>query len=696
MEILKKELIQIPTVMKWTRREKIKVNGCTSWDYFIVYQNCLTGCLGHKIHEVVNTNLPYLVIEKKSKTISGYTIQYDEDINMLAIIKATFNSRAIKEGECRFWEEQDRYYVDKDKNIYIKSFGNEYEINHHKTLSSMPFDCTKFIDIRLDHKTNESESINEIYKLFPKCVSMSGNRLYSITNFYWFFYFLQYKEPVKRNGPKQKRIDELISIKLPKFDWKKYDNIDDFTDFNGTAKISVIQKVPTDKENICVLRTFKVLNQTEEIYEGGRYYIGQNECIACKIDNKGNYIQAALHNDAGNWRFKLLEIEENAAVGTKLEYCLSIIDDFNEELKSIAVMTFMQWPVFEMIYKLGYKKYIKTIINYHKYDSPIKGLEKDFGKLGTGKNLNKILGLNKYQLKIALDNAERYVDNYGGYYSSIVIIKKIVGMIPHREYWQVEREEHKAKYVSLADIDNETFDKLFAFVKNIMPSSHGGKGHLYNNGSNVPIINCAVYTNKLYGMKTTINTLNNILFAASSKTGPGWRNTTYIIFLRDFLDMVKEMNMSNRFKPYFDSLEELKEMHDEIALLYNSFKEKIEIEKWEKRKPFWNKFVYDDSNYKVITPENPEDLAAEGLKLHHCVKGYIKKVTNGETNIVFIRKAEEENIPFFTVEISNNNCIQQIHGSCNRNLDTEPDLIYFVNDWIENCNLKESNYNKIR
>ena len=34
-------------------------------------------------------------------------------------------------------------------------------------------------------------------------------------------------------------------------------------------------------------------------------------------------------------------------------------------------------------------------------------------------------------------------------------------MIPHREYWQVEREEHKAKYVSLADIDNETFDKLF-------------------------------------------------------------------------------------------------------------------------------------------------------------------------------------------------------------------------------------------
>ena len=89
-------------------------------------------------------------------------------------------------------------------------------------------------------------------------------------------------------------------------------------------------------------------------------------------------------------------------------------------------------------------------------------------------------------------------------------------------------------------------------------------------------------------------------------------------------------------------------------------------------------------------------MAKEGLELRHCVKGYTERVINKKTNIVFIRKKEEIEKPFFTGEITNDDTIQQIHGLCNRNVDTEPDLINFIVKWMENNNLKASNYDKVR
>ena len=131
---------------------------------------------------------------------------------------------------------------------------------------------------------------------------------------------------------------------------------------------------------------------------------------------------------------------------------------------------------------------------------------------------------------------------------------------------------------------------------------------------------------------------------------------------------------------------------------YNAQKIAIEVEKWNALKPTWRKWTFDDKNedYVVILPEKPQDLAVEGITLHHCVKSYIGKVSNGTTNIVFIRKREEIDEPFFTVEISNEGGVEQIHGFGNRNLGTEPELVPFVNKWIKAKKLKSCNFNKVR
>jgi hypothetical protein len=122
----------------------------------------------------------------------------------------------------------------------------------------------------------------------------------------------------------------------------------------------------------------------------------------------------------------------------------------------------------------------------------------------------------------------------------------------------------------------------------------------------------------------------------------------------------------------------------------------VKIEQWNERASFWKKWEFEDGDYIVVAPTNPSELGVEGINLHHCVKSYVDRVANGVTNIMFIRKREEPDIPFFTVEVSNDNSIEQIHGFANRNMDTEPDMIPFVTKWASQKKLKLHTVNKVR
>lgn len=63
---------------------------------------------------------------------------------------------------------------------------------------------------------------------------------------------------------------------------------------------------------------------------------------------------------------------------------------------------------------------------------------------------------------------------------------------------------------------------------------------------------------------------------------------------------------------------------------------------------------------------------------------------------MFIRKNDEIEKSFFTVEISNDGKIEQVHGFGNRNSDTELGLDDFIEEWSKSKKLKKTNFNKIR
>ena len=77
------------------------------------------------------------------------------------------------------------------------------------------------------------------------------------------------------------------------------------------------------------------------------------------------------------------------------------------------------------------------------------------------------------------------------------------------------------------------------------------------------------------------------------------------------------------------------------------------------------------STYEIIT---------EGKILNHCVGGYIEFYANGRTNLFFIRKQENPQDPFYTVEIDKDmKKIIQCRGRRNKN--PTPEVKVFIEEY---------------
>lgn len=84
----------------------------------------------------------------------------------------------------------------------------------------------------------------------------------------------------------------------------------------------------------------------------------------------------------------------------------------------------------------------------------------------------------------------------------------------------------------------------------------------------------------------------------------------------------------------------------------------------------------------LIRPCRTEtELIREGKDLHHCVANYAKQHANGKTAILFIRKVQEPDKPFFTLEFDKKNkMVKQNRGL--RNCARTPEVEAFEKVWL--------------
>lgn len=154
----------------------------------------------------------------------------------------------------------------------------------------------------------------------------------------------------------------------------------------------------------------------------------------------------------------------------------------------------------------------------------------------------------------------------------------------------------------------------------------------------------------------------------------------------DYLEMRKELgyDMKNEVFLFPKSLEEKhQEMVDEKnkradELYITRMKSEYgEIEK--KFKKLDKKYHYEKDGLEIRPAKDAEEIVMEGRKQHHCVgrEIYLERHNQGKSFILLLRKTEEPNVPYYTIEIREDRILQW-YGKFDKKPDEEK-----IEKWLD-------------
>lgn len=109
------------------------------------------------------------------------------------------------------------------------------------------------------------------------------------------------------------------------------------------------------------------------------------------------------------------------------------------------------------------------------------------------------------------------------------------------------------------------------------------------------------------------------------------------------------------------------------------------------------KYEYAEDKYCVIVPEKIEDIIIEGKTLGHCLHSsdrYFDRIKRRETYIVFLRKTEEPDKPYYTLEIEPDGTARQkrtVGDNQNKDLEEAKD---FIRRWQQEVQKRMSEEDK--
>jgi hypothetical protein len=84
----------------------------------------------------------------------------------------------------------------------------------------------------------------------------------------------------------------------------------------------------------------------------------------------------------------------------------------------------------------------------------------------------------------------------------------------------------------------------------------------------------------------------------------------------------------------------------------------------------------------AVVPHQLTDLYEEGRKLSHCVGSYARSVIDGQSIIVFLRRNNNLDVPYCTVELREKQIVQ-VRGWNNCEGMILPDIRSFLKNWAE-------------
>jgi hypothetical protein len=324
------------------------------------------------------------------------------------------------------------------------------------------------------------------------------------------------------------------------------------------------------------------------------------------------------------------------------------------------IVSAIKHPEIEQLANMGLHNIAQKLYNADQIDATAKMM---FGKPNKKKNVLAKYNINKKQAeyvenKIIHQNNSHYFDSL--YYCGIAGIKG---------YMHID---------NVASLDYDTFVKYYKFVSNLDWSSRRIIERMPEDKRQKVVAKLCNMHDKHNNVITVFaDTLNTYNYLNREN-----RPNVDIYAIKSYEELVR----------LHDTVMELKRIEDaERRRLYNmqeAERHALLEKKMAKLDEERSRFNYSDTDFTIRLPEKLSEIVNEGSALRHCVGGYTQTHAEGHTTIMFLRRNNDPTTSFYTIEIRNDNTIQQIHGFGNRWLGNDPEAIPTVMRWLRANNLK--------
>lgn len=692
----------------WQQKSNGKAFHLLSGEYEIIQPNDTIGQYRKKVtnhYNVSNIQSKSIVIGSEKNAKVAYAKYYPE-FEMLVLGIMEINTKKIPE-EKRNYYFVERYFLfkncpapfDVNGDIAFKSKGGKFYslgfadfLQHdlYKAVSHFYFsqEVGEFTEKECNPRIKWTQwtpyTFADCYKvMYPRTISKSSVDISEIVN-----------------SLPTVNLDELRQLYPKKaIDVKNSWNNEYHTEYKDTIWTFNILN-----ENYCVIRQF-----------GG--YFKFEEQARILIDNKG---KVTIFNPASTLSKNVVfRVSSSSDIGIpsdnvcffkgfedmfkfkRLFYISSIINDSDIMTKTnsliLRIIYTLRCPAIEQFYKAGYK----YIANYLMSASAKSDIEHLFGfrKYSKSANIYELSGMNKHQLELVdkmFEEKKKSPNSPTYIYTGATYTPRCV----------IEIVQFVAGVKNLSSITDKDSDFYFTMAKRMNNVHFNYREFLYF----VEVDN-KVYTYyrsrksweymskdkniKLLTPEQNEKDRKNLLklMRLQKKTNKKGQQEDVFRIFSDAFNLFKQISNTNRPDIDLYACKDVNELHRyhnmliEINIADKEARNKEEQERlnklaaklYDQRK---EKFEYADENFSIVVPNEMNKITKEGVYLHHCVGGYVSRVAEGKTNILFLRRNEEIDIPFFTIEVNNHNEVVQIHGLYNRWLGNEPDAVKFVIDWI--------------
>lgn len=175
----------------------------------------------------------------------------------------------------------------------------------------------------------------------------------------------------------------------------------------------------------------------------------------------------------------------------------------------------------------------------------------------------------------------------------------------------------------------------------------------------------------------------------------------YVWCYRDYINMRSQL--PQEAQAHFPiNPEDVEKYHDRINVVFGRMQAQIKEKQLEEQQKKYeetfyknaSKYNYSDEEYSIIACKKLVDLIFEGNVLNHCVGSYLNSVSKGNEYILFLRKNSDIETPYFTIDLTPDHCVRQIHGksNCNMNSAIKP----FVEAWAKKFELNLNGCSGVR